>query len=198
LSNERYRLAIKATKDVVWDWNLETQRLIRDVSYHKLSGYASNGEGTDAVNGSWENYIFSDDKGYHGSGTEPAAAKASEEQLRLAIESADLGTWFINTETREITPSPRLKELFGFYADEEMPLGEAINQIVEECREMVVEAINNAIEKGEGYDIQYPVIGFHDQKLRWVRATGKLYPSAGDQTPVFSGTISDITEQKQN
>jgi two-component system sensor histidine kinase VicK len=124
--------------------------------------------------------------------------RASEERLRLAIESADLGTWFINTETREITPSPRLKELFGFHADEEMPLGAAINQIVEEYREKVVEAINTVIEKGQSYDIQYPVIGFHDRKLRWVRATGNLYPSAGDQTTVFSGTIADITEQKQN
>jgi two-component system sensor histidine kinase VicK len=124
--------------------------------------------------------------------------QASEERLRLAVDSADLGTWFINTETREIFPSPRLKEMFGFNTDEEMPLGDAILQIVEEYRGTVVEAINAAIEKGESYDIEYPVIGFHDKKLRWVRATGKLYPGENNQSPMFSGTIADITEQKQN
>jgi two-component system sensor histidine kinase VicK len=124
--------------------------------------------------------------------------KASEERLRLAIESADLGTWFIDTETREITPSVRLKEMFGFKADEEMPLGSAIDQIVEGYRERVIEAINAAIEKGESYDIQYPVTGIRDGKLRWVRATGKLYPAQNDQAPIFSGTIADITDQKQN
>jgi two-component system sensor histidine kinase VicK len=124
--------------------------------------------------------------------------RASEERLRLAIESADLGTWFIDTETREITPSPRLKEMFGFNADEEMPLGSAIDQIVEGYRDGVVQAINAAIEKGESYDIQYPVTGIRDGKLRWVRATGKLYPAQNDQAPIFSGTIADITDQKQN
>jgi PAS domain S-box-containing protein len=124
--------------------------------------------------------------------------QASKDRLNLAIESADLGTWFINTETREIIPSPRVKEMFGFDADEEMPLTAAVDQIVEEYRGHVVEAINNAIEKGESYDIEYPVIGFRDQKLRWVRATGKRYPGINNETPIFSGTIADITEQKQN
>jgi two-component system sensor histidine kinase VicK len=124
--------------------------------------------------------------------------KASEERLRLAIESADLGTWFINIETREITSSGRLKEMFGFDAEEEMPLSAAINQIVEEYRENVVEAINAAIETGKSYDIEYPVRGFNDGKLRWIRATGKLYPPENEQTAIFSGTVADITEQKQN
>jgi PAS domain S-box-containing protein len=124
--------------------------------------------------------------------------QASEERLRLAIESADLGTWFINTNTREITPSARLKEMFGFDPNEEMPLDLAINQIEDGYQEQVIKAINAAIEKGESYDIEYPVTGFRDKKLRWVRATGKVYPAENDQTPLFSGTIADITEQKQN
>jgi two-component system sensor histidine kinase VicK len=124
--------------------------------------------------------------------------QAGEERLRLAIESANMGTWFIDAETRELIPSPRLKELFGFNADEEMPLEIAVNQIKQEYREMVVQGINDAIEKGASYDVEYPVVGYRDQKLRWVRATGKLYASENNQTPNFSGTIADITEQKQN
>jgi PAS domain S-box-containing protein len=61
LTNERYRLVIEATKDVIWDWNLETQRLTRDVSFQKLFGYETTNE-TDARNGAWEDYIFTDDK----------------------------------------------------------------------------------------------------------------------------------------
>lgn len=100
--------------------------------------------------------------------------QANKERLRLAIESADLGTWFIDTKTREIISSPRLKEMFGFNADDEMLLTDATAQIPEEYCGGVTEAINRAIEKGESYDIEYPVMGFHDRKLRWVRATGKL------------------------
>jgi two-component system sensor histidine kinase VicK len=123
--------------------------------------------------------------------------QASEERLRLAIESADLGTWFMDTETGEITTSPRLKEMFGFEADEDMPSAAAVNQIVEEYREAVVKAIKAAIEHGESYDIQYPVIGFRDGRLRWVRARGKLFPFQDGQAPLFSGTMADITDQKQ-
>jgi two-component system sensor histidine kinase VicK len=124
--------------------------------------------------------------------------ESSEERLNLAIESADLGTWFIDTQTMEITPSTRVKEMFGFHADEQMPLNAAIDQITDEYRDSVVKAINSAIETGKGYDIQYPVIGFRDKKIRWVRATGKLYPGENGHKPLFSGTIADITEQKQN
>jgi two-component system sensor histidine kinase VicK len=61
---------------------------------------------------------------------------------------------------------------------------------VEEYREKVAEAINGAIENGDSYDIQYPVTGIHDRKLRWLRATGKLFPVQNDQPPIFSGTIA--------
>jgi PAS domain S-box-containing protein len=61
LSNERYRLVIEATKDVIWDWDLETQRLTRDISFQKLFGYKTTME-TDVRNSSWEDYIFPEDK----------------------------------------------------------------------------------------------------------------------------------------
>ncbi|QJD95989.1 PAS domain-containing protein [Mucilaginibacter robiniae] len=121
-----------------------------------------------------------------------------EDQLRLAIASADLGTWNINAQTREFVPSPRLKELFGYYADEDMPYEAAVNQIAESYRDQVVEAVNAAIEQGKSYDLTYPVTGYHDGKLRWVRATGKLFPATDDQPAIFSGTVADITEQKQD
>jgi PAS domain S-box-containing protein len=61
LSNERYRLVIEATKDIIWDWNLETQRLTREITFEKLFGYKTTEE-TDGRKGAWEDYIFPDDK----------------------------------------------------------------------------------------------------------------------------------------
>jgi PAS domain S-box-containing protein len=123
--------------------------------------------------------------------------ETSEERLRLAIESADLGTWFIDTKSREITASSRLKEMFGFDADGDMSLGDAINQIAEEYRDSVTNAINAAMEDGESYDIQFPVNAMNDGRLRWVRARGKLFSSQSGQAALFSGTVADITDQKQ-
>jgi PAS domain S-box-containing protein len=40
-----------------------------------------------------------------------------EVALRLAIEAADFGTWFIHSVTREFITDTRLKELFGYITD---------------------------------------------------------------------------------
>lgn len=122
----------------------------------------------------------------------------SEEKLRLAIESSGLGTWYMNTETRELLVSPRLKELFGYHADETMPYEAAVNQIQEDYRQKVTENIEAAISEFGMYDIEYPVLGYHDNKLRWVRATGKIYEGQNGKPATFFGTVDDITERKQD
>lgn len=120
-----------------------------------------------------------------------------EEHLSMAISSANLGIWHINAQTREFVASARLKEMFGFNPEDEMPYEAALNQIADSHRQNVIEAVEAAITKGEGYQLEYPIIGFHDKKRRWVHATGKLYPnSANPEIAHFSGTIMDITEQK--
>jgi two-component system sensor histidine kinase VicK len=120
----------------------------------------------------------------------------SEFLLSTALASAKMGTWIINTETKEFFPSPRTKELFGYHPNQEMPFEAAIKQITDEYRQQVVSAIEDAIKTGESYEIEYQITGFHDRKLRWVRATGKLYREKTGKQQLFSGTILDITEHK--
>ncbi len=127
------------------------------------------------------------------------SVERAEESLRLAVQSADLGTWFIDGITREFKPSDRLKELFGYLPHEEMSYEAAINQIAEEYRNKVMQGVEAAITRGDAYDMEYPIISHHDQTLRWVRATGKVYPATEEgQAPFFSGTMFDITEQKKD
>jgi PAS domain S-box-containing protein len=119
-----------------------------------------------------------------------------KEQLRLAIASANMGTWYINPETREFVPSPRMKDLFGYEQNELMTFENAILQITDEYRNQVEDAIESAISKGEAFDIEYPVTGYRDKKLRWVRATGKRFLAEQGEPMHFSGTILDITDRK--
>lgn len=123
------------------------------------------------------------------------ALEQAEIKLRLATEAAALGTWYINAETLEFLPSVRLKELFGFGPDEVMPYAAAVDQIAESHRQRVTDAVSAAIAEGKTYDIEYPVMGFHDGRLRWVRATGRLFKADGGEPAHFSGTMIDITEQ---
>lgn len=123
--------------------------------------------------------------------------KEREESLQVAISSANLGVWHIDLQTMEFFPSPRLKELFGFYPDEEMPYEAAVVQIADSHRQEVIAAVEASITKGKPYELEYPIIGYHDKVLRWVCATGHLYRHPENpEISRFSGTISDITERK--
>jgi PAS domain S-box-containing protein len=121
----------------------------------------------------------------------------AEARLRMAIDSAELGTWNINTETGEFIPSLRFKEIFGFYINDSMSYEAAVNQIDLEYRNEVTKQINVAIAKKEKFEMEYPILGYRDQKVRWVRVTGKVFSPSGDKPANFSGTVQDITQRKQ-
>jgi two-component system CheB/CheR fusion protein len=116
----------------------------------------------------------------------------------MTIDSAEMGTWSMDTETFEFNPSQRLKEIFGFYPDEEMSYEAAIGQITPDYRALVTETITSAIKEGRKCDIEYSLRGFHDGKLRWVRAIGNITNSRKGKPTYFTGTLIDITPHKQD
>ncbi|MGJ1446610.1 ATP-binding protein [Sphingobacterium spiritivorum] len=120
----------------------------------------------------------------------------SEMMLRLAIEAANFGTWSVNVQTRELVASIRLKELFGFYPEQQISLNDCLDQVTEEYRDWVTESIETAIAEGNGYDLSYTVKGFHDQKIRWLRAVGRLIGDVGSEGLFFTGVVMDISKQK--
>ncbi|WP_423148581.1 ATP-binding protein [Rubrolithibacter danxiaensis] len=119
-----------------------------------------------------------------------------EERLRIAVDSARLGTWHIDVETRDLIASDRLKEIFGFYPTDEITLEMVISRVKEDYRESVAKAIEESISLGKACDREYPIIGYHDNRFRWVRATGNVYEAQSGRTANFSGTIMDITDRK--
>lgn len=122
----------------------------------------------------------------------------SEELKNIAIEQAELGIWYIDASTREFIPSKRLKEFFGYFDHEIMAYDAAINHIREDFREKVANAVEQAIQTGKAYDIEYPIITHRDKQQRWLRATGKLNPAANGKNSYLSGTIMDVTERKED
>lgn len=122
----------------------------------------------------------------------------AEEMLRIAIESANLGTWHYDPLSKRLTVSPRLKELFGYKSNEEMTYDTVITQVTEEYREVVQKAIQSSVIKGEHFDLEFSIKGHYDQQLRWMRATGRIYRDKEGIPVRFSGILLDITEHKQD
>ena len=57
--NERFRLAGKATKDIIWDWDITNNKLYWSENYERIFGYSLK-----PVHGieSWSDYLYPDDK----------------------------------------------------------------------------------------------------------------------------------------
>jgi two-component system sensor histidine kinase VicK len=122
----------------------------------------------------------------------------AEEMLRFSIEAANMGTWYLDAKTRDFSPSPRLKELFGYNADEHVTYEDVVKQIPEDYRHYIETAVEKALINKDTYNVEHPVVGYHDQKLRWLKASGKLNQNPKDGKAYFSGVLLDITEQKQD
>lgn len=123
--------------------------------------------------------------------------KEREVSLRAAISSANLGTWYMDLQTKELFVSARMKELFGFYQDEQVSYEGLIGQIAESHRKKVIDIAETSLKQYEPTELEYPIIGYHDKKLRWLSAT--LYAYTDPENPnisFFAGTTADITERK--
>jgi len=122
----------------------------------------------------------------------------AEESLRLAIEAAGMGTFYINIVDRIFVASPRLKDFFGYNADEELPYEAALNQIHPDYRKTAADLVEAAITKGVKFDLEYPVIGYHTGTTRWVRGIGTVQHDANNKASYFTGVLHEVTERKQD
>ncbi|TDQ11549.1 ATP-binding protein [Pedobacter metabolipauper] len=125
-------------------------------------------------------------------------AEDAEEMLRVSIEAANAGTWYLDTHTHEFRASPRLKELFGFSGNETVSYEAVTARIPEDYRLKVKAGVKRTIETGENYYIEHPILSQNDQKQVWVSAIGKLYTNNSGNPLHFSGMILDITQQKED
>jgi PAS domain S-box-containing protein len=123
-----------------------------------------------------------------------AEIKRAEENLRMAVDAAGLGTFQISADERTFTASPKLKELFGFHPDEPMPYEAAVNQIHPDFRASVAANVERTFLEGTRFNMEYQIIGYHDEKKRWVRAIGEVQEKDGKE--YFTGVIHEITEKK--
>lgn len=123
----------------------------------------------------------------------------SDLRLRLALETAEMGTWDFNLEEGKVTFSPRTLEFFGFPSDKPIDLDITINAILEEEQEAVKQAVQQAIMPGSDgkYEIEHTVVNQVDGKQRLIRAKGQAYFNEKGEAHSFIGTALDITEQRK-
>lgn len=124
----------------------------------------------------------------------------SEDRLRLATESANIGTWDFNPITGELRWDARCKELFGLPPEANITYDRFLEGLHPEDREKTDHAVKVALLPAGpgGYDVRYRTIGLEDGVERWIAAKGRaVFGGAGKDRIAtrFIGTVLDISEQ---
>jgi PAS domain S-box-containing protein len=130
-------------------------------------------------------------------GTE-AALRASEEQLRLALDAAEIGLWDVDAVTGTLYWPPRVKAMFGISDDVPISMDDFYAGIHPDDFEATAAAFAAAVDPGrrDVYDVEYRTIGKEDHVVRWVAAKGRGVFADGRCLRVI-GTAIDITARKR-
>jgi PAS domain S-box-containing protein len=120
----------------------------------------------------------------------------SEEKLRQAIDTGNMGTWRLDPVTHKVTMSGFIKELFGFQEDEEVALEKIIGAIDPDYREALLSVLTNAVQNHQPSDHEYPITNCLTHERKWVRATGRIFRNSDGEAVEYSGMLMDVTERK--
>ncbi|WP_394697836.1 PAS domain S-box protein [uncultured Methanomethylovorans sp.] len=119
--------------------------------------------------------------------------RGNEALLNEVGRIAKIGGWELDIASGKATLTPEVKKINE--TDEVRDLHGGFDRYPPGSREIIIQAINDAIEKRKPYDIELEFIsakGTH----KWVRAIG--HPLINDDKVVkLYGTLQDITERKQ-
>ncbi|WP_031500924.1 PAS domain-containing protein [Bryobacter aggregatus] len=121
------------------------------------------------------------------------ALRESEERLRIAIDTAQMGTWELDVRTSELTCSAQSKANYGFGPEEAFtfPMWMAAVHPLDQTK--VQMALDHAIEQGSDLRVEYRVI-WKDGSQHHILTSGRSHWSAG-QSVRMVGVSLDVTER---
>lgn len=123
-----------------------------------------------------------------------AALERSEWLLTRTGEIAGIGGWEFDLKTNEVTWTRQTKLLHGVAPDYVPNLAAGINFYKEEARPIVSAAVQRAVEFGEGFDLELPLVRADGRSI-WIRAVGTAEFENGKPVRLL-GAFQDISQQR--
>jgi two-component system cell cycle sensor histidine kinase/response regulator CckA len=135
-------------------------------------------------------------------GYRPSAAQRSEAQdrlLRLAVASAQVGSWEWDIVQDHVECSELVGPLYGLQKGQMLSQdsGSFIALCHEEDRDHLRKAILDSLQgEQESYEVEYRVL-WPDGSLHWLGARGHVYRGEDERPLRMAGTLVDITRRKE-
>ena len=128
------------------------------------------------------------------------ALRDSAAQLRLALDSAELGTWTVDPVSNTVSTDARCRAILGIEA-KDFFFKQAFGLAHADDRGSVLGKVEAAIRPDDPvpYDAEYRVV-HADGSVHWVLAKGRAnfaHEPEGRRLLSFDGTVADITERKR-
>ncbi|MCF2446574.1 PAS domain-containing protein [Dyadobacter sp. CY345] len=121
----------------------------------------------------------------------------AENALRGAIELADLGTWQIDFINCTFDFSPRLRQWFGIGEDEDITYERIYIPVSPFDRGRVQDEFDKALSPGSDglFDLEYTLYTGGCERI--VHAQGKVFKNDEGRPSKITGTVQDVTIQRQ-
>ena len=120
----------------------------------------------------------------------------SETRLSLAAASANAGIWSMSVNTGKVWVTDKIRELFDFPPQEELHFKSFIGRIHPEDRERVNRTVQQAMQSGEDFTIDFRVLRA-DGSVRWISSHGRLQPNTPGRPSSVMGVSVDISDRKE-
>ena len=125
------------------------------------------------------------------------ALRSNEARLRLALDSANSGTWEWDLKTNQNTWSDELWPLYGLAPYSCEPSYEAWLSIVHpEDRAMAERTVREVAAAGDNLDLEFRVLDGNGT-VRWLMTRGRCVRDTSDHPVRYVGIAMDITARKR-
>ena len=119
-----------------------------------------------------------------------------QEELAVAIEASELGTFHCDVPLEKILWNERCKAHFWLPPDAEVNFDLFYSILHPDDREPTRRAVEACVFGGQPYDMTYRTVSPAGE-IRWVRATGRTFRDARGEPSRFDGTTQDVTERER-
>ena len=123
-------------------------------------------------------------------------ARHLQEQLEIALEASELGTFHCETPLNRIVWNDRCKAHFFLPPEAEVNFDLFYSLLHPNDRDRTRKAVEDCVYGGKRYDIEYRVVSPSGQ-VRWIRATGRTFFNEQQEPVRFDGTTQDVTERRR-
>jgi signal transduction histidine kinase len=121
--------------------------------------------------------------------------RASEQQIALAAEAANLGFWFHEFARNETWANDQWRALFGFGKSERLHLDTFLQRLHPDDREMMCRTLTKAIQGDGRYQAEYRALP-PDGHIRWIASQGRVDFNNKGKPIAIRGVSLDVTLKK--